>query len=222
MTTVKQFTIIPIEACKYFKPKDLYLLAGLYINAPYKKGEEYLVTNTTYEQLSDTTGINVEYIKSSFIPRLKETNYVKIETIQESYMVKRNIYHLPNPPINYRIIWAELFSDSSLTPDEKGVMIGLYCLCVNKEFRIDLLDKEIYTTLEITKNTYVKYRNLLIEKKVIWSSYDVPMTLTWSEHMDAKVILYPHLGHTTWIDKVTSHTPDDDEIKDYLDTINDE
>jgi len=48
------------------------------------------------------------------------------------------------------------------------------------------------------------------------------MALTWTEHMDAKVILYPHLGHTTWIDKVTSHTPDDDEIKDYLDTIKDE
>ena len=112
MTTVKQFTIIPIEACKYFKPKDLYLLAGLYINAPYKEREEYLVTNTTYEQLSGTTGVSLDYIKDAFIPRLKETNYVKIETIQESYMVKRNIYHLPNPPKNFRIIWAELFSDS--------------------------------------------------------------------------------------------------------------
>ena len=63
MTTVKQFTIIPIEACKYFKPKDLYLLAGLYINAPYKEREEYLVTNTTYEQLSGTTGVSLDYIK---------------------------------------------------------------------------------------------------------------------------------------------------------------
>ena len=125
MTTVKQFTIIPIEACKYFKPKDLYLLAGLYINALYKEREEYLVTNTTYEQLSGTTGVSLDYIKDAFIPRLKETNYVKIETIQENYMVKRNIYHLPNPPKNFRIIWAELFSDSSLSPEEKGVLIGL-------------------------------------------------------------------------------------------------
>lgn len=157
-----------------------------------------------------------------FIPRLKETNYVKIETIQESYMVKRNIYHLPNPPKNFRIIWAELFSDSSLSPEEKGVMIGLYCLCINNEFRIDLSDKLIYSHLDMAKNTYKKYRDLLIEKKVIWSSYDVPMKLVWAEHMETQVLLYPHLGYNTWIDKVTSHAPDDDEIKQYLDTINDE
>jgi len=40
--------------------------------------------------------------------------------------------------------------------------------------------------------------------------------------MDAKVLLYPHLGYNTWIDKVISHVPDDDEIKHYLDTTNDE
>lgn len=222
MTTVKQFTIIPIEACKYFKPKDLYLLAGLYINAPYKEREEYLVTNTTYEQLSGTTGVSLDYIKDAFIPRLKESNYVRVESIQESYMVKRNIYHLPNPPENFRIIWAELFSDSSLSPEEKGVMIGLYCLCINNEFRIDLSDKLIYSHLDMAKNTYKKYRDLLIEKKVIWSSYDVPMKLVWAEHMETQVLLYPHLGYNTWIDKVTSHAPDDDEIKQYLDTINDE
>lgn len=156
MTTVKQYTIIPIEACKYFKPKDLYLLAGLYINSPYKKGEEYLVTNTTYEQLADTTGVSLDYIKDAFIPRLKESNYVRVESIQESYMVKRNIYHLPNPPENFRIIWAELFSDSSLSPEEKGVIIGLYCLCVNNEFRLGMSDKAIYSQLDMVKNTYKK------------------------------------------------------------------
>ena len=127
-------------------------------------------------------------------------------------MVKRNIYHLPNPPKNFRIIWAELFSDSSLSPEEKGVMIGLYCLCINNEFRIDLSDKLIYSHLDMAKNTYKKYRDLLIEKKVIWSSYDVPMKLVWAEHMETQVLLYPHLGYNTWIDKVTSHAPDDDEI----------
>lgn len=123
----------------------------------------------------------------------KESNYVRVESIQESYMVKRNIYHLPNPPENFRIIWAELFSDSSLSPEEKGVIIGLYCLCVNNEFRLGMSDKAIYSQLDMVKNTYKKYRDLLIEKKVIWSSYDVPMVLTWSEHMEAKVLLYPHL-----------------------------
>ena len=101
-------------------------------------------------------------------------------------------------------------------------IIGLYCLCVNNEFRLGMSDKAIYSQLDMVKNTYKKYRDLLIEKKVIWSSYDVPMVLTWSEHMEAKVLLYPHLGYNTWIDKVTSHVPDDDEIKHYLDTVNDE
>ena len=127
-------------------------------------------------------------------------------------------------------VWREKIGDyidkyvkwATYTPEEKGVMIGLYCLCVNNEFRIDLSDKLIYSHLDMAKNTYKKYRDLLIEKKVIWPSYDVPMKLVWTEHMEAKVLLYPHLGYNTWIDKVTSDVPDDDEIKHYLDTINDE
>lgn len=98
-------------------------------------------------------------------------------------------------------------------------MIGLYCLCVNNEFRINLSDKVIYEHFGMTKNTYVEYKNLLFEKKVIWSSYDVPMALTWSEYMKAKVIIYPHLGYTTWIDQVISNPPTDYEIEDYLTLI---
>ena len=224
MTTAKPYTIIPIEACRYFNPKQLYLLAGLYINAHYQRGSNYMTTDTTFSQLSELTGVNTDYIKDSFIPRLKELEDkgYRVETIQQQREIRRNIYYLPNPTKNFRIIWAELFSDSSLTPEEKGVMIGLYCLCVNNEFRIDLSDKLIYSHFDMAKNTYKKYRDLLIEKKVIWPSYDVPMKLVWTEHMEAKVLLYPHLGYNTWIDKVTSDVPDDDEIKHYLDTINDE
>ena len=224
MTTAKPYTIIPIEACRYFNPKQLYLLAGLYINAHYQRGSNYMTTGTTFSQLSELTGVNTDYIKDSFIPKLKELEDkgYRVETRQQQREIRRNIYYLPNPTKNFRIIWAELFSDSSLNPEEKGVMIGLYCLCVNNEFRIDLSDKLTYSHLDIAKNTYKKYRDLLIEKKVIWSSYDVPMKLVWTEHMEAKVLLYPHLGYNTWIDKVTSDVPDDDEIKHYLDTINDE
>ena len=222
MTTIKEYTIFPVKACIYFKQRDLYLLAGLYINAHYQKGVDYITTDTTYKQLSELTGVPVYYIKESFVPKLRASEYIQVRTVQVEPEVKRNTYYLPNPNINFRYIWKELFDDKTLTPDEKGFMIGLYCMCANNEFRIDLSDKLIYSHLDMAKNTYKKYRDLLIEKKVIWSSYDVPMALTWTEHMDAKVILYPHLGHTTWIDKVTSHTPDDDEIKDYLDTIKDE
>lgn len=193
MRTVKDYTIIPVEACKYFTPRQLYLLAGLYINAHYESGRSYMTTNTTYNQLSVLTGVSIDYIKDSFIPKLKERELTdkgyRVETTQVDYMTKRNTYYLPNPEKNFRIIWAELFSDSSLSPEEKGVMIGLYCLCINNEFRIDLPDKEICTQLAISKNTYIKYKNLLVEKKVIWSSYDVPMQLAWYEHMKSKVIL---------------------------------
>ena len=65
-TTLKSYTAIPIEVCKHFKGKDLYLLAGLYINAPYERGAEYMITDTTFEQLAETTGVKVEYIIALF------------------------------------------------------------------------------------------------------------------------------------------------------------
>ena len=127
MITVKQFTIIPIEACRYFNPKQLYLLAGLYINAYPQRESNYMTTDTTFSQLAALTGVSIYYIKESFVPRLKELEDkgYRVETIQSQREIKRNIYHLPNPPVNFRIIWAEIFSDRSLTPEEKGVMIGL-------------------------------------------------------------------------------------------------
>ena len=87
-----------------------------------------MTTDTTFSQLSELTGVNPDYIKDSFIPRLKELEDkgYRVETIQQQREIRRNIYYLPNPTKNFRIIWAELFSDSSLTPEEKGVMIGLY------------------------------------------------------------------------------------------------
>ena len=74
--TVKRYTIIPNEACKHFKGKDLYLLAGLYINAPYERDGEYMVTDTTFDQLAATTGVKVEYIRSYFIPKLNIDVYI--------------------------------------------------------------------------------------------------------------------------------------------------
>ena len=93
MKSLKQYAVIPIEACEQFKLKDLYLLAGLYINAPYKIGAEYMITDTTFRQLSDTTGVSIDYIKDSFIPKLKEKGY-RVDTIQESYCL---LYTSPSP-----------------------------------------------------------------------------------------------------------------------------
>ena len=106
MTIVKQFTIIPIEACRYFNPKQLYLLAGLYINAYPQRESNYMTTDTTISQLSELTGVSTDYIKDSFIPRLKELEDkgYRVETIQQQREIRRNIYYLPNPPKNFRII----------------------------------------------------------------------------------------------------------------------
>ena len=102
MTTAKPYTIIPIEACRYFNPKQLYLLAGLYINAHYQRGSNYMTTDTTFSQLSELTGVNTDYIKDSFIPKLKELEDkgYRVETIQQQREIRRNIYYLPNPTKN--------------------------------------------------------------------------------------------------------------------------
>ena len=42
------------------------------------------------------------------------------------------------------------------------------------------------------------------------------MALTNTEHLSAKVLMYPHLGHKTWLDLVEEFNPTEDEINDYL------
>lgn len=107
MTTIKEYTIFPVKACIYFKQRDLYLLAGLYINAHYQKGVDYITTDTTYKQLSELTGVPVYYIKESFVPKLRASEYIQVRTVQVEPEVKRNTYYLPNPNINFRYIWKE-------------------------------------------------------------------------------------------------------------------
>lgn len=211
MKSLKQYTIIPTESCKHFKLKDLYLLAGLYINAPYVRGVECMITDTTFKQLSDTTGVSIDYIKDSFIPKLKEKGY-RVDTIQESHKVKRNRYYLPNPSENYRIIWAELFSDSSLSPEEKGFIIGLYCMCANNTFRLDLPDKVVYENLGMVKNTYTKYRNSLIDKDILKTLGESYIALINFNFFHGTVLMYPHLGYVTYLDILENNVPEEEEI----------
>ncbi len=69
-------------------------------------------------------------------------------------------------------------------------MIGLYCMCANNEFRIDLSDIEVYRHWNIAKNTYVKYRNLLINKRLS----GLPMMYLW--HSLGLNIWMPKLSYT--------------------------
>ena len=167
-------------------------------------------------QLSSLTGVSEEYISNYFYPRLKRSGFVAHRCIQEQPLVKRNHFYLPNPTENFRFIRKEFFFDRSISPEEKGVMIGLYGLCLNGTFRYDLPDQRVWETLRISKNTFKKYRNSLIDKNILWSSYDVPMALADVEHLRAKVLMYPHLGHKTWLDLVEEFNPTEDEINDYL------
>ena len=210
MKSLKQYAVIPIEACEQFKLKDLYLLAGLYINAPYKIGDEYMITDTTFRQLSDTSGVSIDYIKDSFIPKLKEKGY-RVDTIQESYKIKRNRYYLPNPSENYRVIWTELFSDNSLSPEEKGFMIGLYCICVNNTFRLNLPDKTIYETLGMVKNTYTKYKNSLISKGILKTLGESYIALINFNFFHGTILMYPHLGYVTYLDILENNAPEEED-----------
>ena len=204
--TVKRYTIIPNEACKHFKGKDLYLLAGLYINAPYERDGEYMVTDTTFDQLAATTGVKVEYIRSYFIPKLKIDGYIRCETQQAGYK-KRNTYYLPNPKSNYKVIKAGLFTDNTLTDEEKGIVIGLYCMCVNNTFACGLSDKYIYNYWGISKNTFKKYRNQLMEKGILCIAKQAPTALTWTEKPEDYILMYPYIRHISYQDVISKHKP---------------
>lgn len=212
----KDYTPFPINATGLFKPKDLYLLAGMYLSSEYHSGASYLYTNITVHQLSALTGVPEDYISNNFYPRLKRRGFISCRCIQEQSLVKRNHFYLPNPTHKFRFIRKEFFFDRSISPEEKGIMIGLYCLCINGTFRYDLSDQRVWEALGISKNTFKKYRNSLIDKNVLWSSYDAPMALTNAEHLSAKVLMYPHLGYNTWLDLVEEFNPTKDEINHYL------
>ena len=214
--TVKVYSKIPNDAIMYFKLKDLYLLAGLYNSTHYNNTSDVCTTDITIKQLSDLTGVSQGYIGEYFLPKFREEDFGECKTLQLKKTIKRNEFKLPYPNENYRVIWKHIFSDSSLTPEEKGFLIGLYCLCINNTFRYDLKDIEIAKKLGMDAKTYRKYRNALIDKNVLWSSYDAPMALTNAEHLSAKVLMYPHLGHKTWLDLVEEFNPTEDEVNHHL------
>lgn len=216
IVATKDYTPFPIAAIGLFKPKDLYLLAGMYLSSHYQRNSSILHTDITISQLSSLTGVQSEYISESYYPRLKMSGFISYKCVQEQPNVRRNHFYLPFHEQNYRFIRKELFFDRTLSPEEKGVMIGLYCLCLNNTFRYDLSDQRVWEALDISKNTFKKYRNSLIDKNVLWSSYDAPMALTNAEHLSAKVLMYPHLGYRTWLDFVDEFNPTEDEINDYL------
>lgn len=117
---------------------------------------------------------------------------------------------MPNPSENYRVIWTELFSDNSLSPEEKGFMIGLYCICVNNTFRLNLPDKAIYETLGMVKNTYTKYKNSLISKGILKTLGESYIALINFNFFHGTILMYPHLGYVTYLDILENNVPEED------------
>ena len=48
----KDYTPFPISAIGLFKPRDLYLLAGMYLSSSYQRDGNFLHTDITIPQLS--------------------------------------------------------------------------------------------------------------------------------------------------------------------------
>lgn len=86
----KDYTPFPINAIGLFKPKDLYLLAGIYLSSEYYSDASYLYTNITVNQLSALTGVSEDYISNNFYPRLKRSGFIRYRCIQEQLLVRRN------------------------------------------------------------------------------------------------------------------------------------
>ncbi len=112
-----------------------------------------------------------------------------------------------------------MFFDNTLTPDEKGVLIALYCLCINNTFRFDLTDKCIWSKLGISKNTLKKYKKLLIEKNILQTSYKAPMALIDLNHTSATIIVYPYFGFKPYTDFIEEFKPNDYELELYKITL---
>ena len=134
-----------------------------------------MTTDTTFSQLSELTGVNTDYIKDSFIPKLKELEDkgYRVETIQQQREIRRNIYYLPNPTKNFRIIWAELFSDSSLTPEEKGVLLAMqqYTSTNDGQFAITTkTNKELAAKMDISTKVLTRVFRQLEDKGILITS----------------------------------------------------
>lgn len=161
---MKTFTKIPNQIGTLFKPTDVYTIAVMYLTAKYDINTDCFVTDSTREQLAEFTGLSFNYIKLEFLPRFKESKFCEIVQYTDSNNNRRNRYYLPNPEVNYRIINSRVIHDISLTPREKGFLISLFTICENNTFNCGLNTLEITDLLKISKTTFGRYKEHLINK----------------------------------------------------------
>ncbi|MEA4981534.1 MAG: hypothetical protein VB066_02345 [Paludibacter sp.] len=164
MISIKNYTVFPYEAIQYFSPRDIYTLSVLYlysINVEVINNKEYYVCNLTVEQIASYGNIKKDYIADNFLPRLKQSNYVIVETKQEKHTVKRNIYKLPKPKNNFRFIYKDILTDS-LSPELKGFLISLFCCCDNNTPHCRYNTDELLQEIKINRASFFRYKKELM------------------------------------------------------------
>lgn len=184
-----------------FRPNDVYTLVGLYFTA-----NKNYKTAVTYKQLHELTGQSIDYIKKGFSKKLAESNFCGI-TYTKNFtdkVITRKHYSLPEPTTNFRIIRKEIFDDKSLTSEEKGFLISLYCNSVNNSFSFGLPINEFLSRTTIKRSNFFELRKSLIEKGYISKIKDMPPFFRSEDFSEDYMLTCPWLGYEnykTWIEK---------------------
>ncbi len=194
---------LPSSLLGLFKPRMLYLLAGMYATGHYDNiNDTYFRTDVTIQQLSSITQDTTTYIEESLYPKIRtlKSSNIKWEGVYYTHtsqhrITKRNIFLLQKPTVNFRIINNGIFYDRRFTPEEKGYIIALYMLCVNNTFRFDLSNSEIARRIGVSLNTWKKFREILETKGVICSFGNAPSALVDLNFENSLVLNYEYLGY---------------------------
>ena len=209
---------IGVDLLGYIKPKMLYLLGGLYSSCHYKENDtgKVLQTNITIPQLAELTGETEDYIKDYFYPIIKKKEDVVVSCqsyFDKGKVVKRNLFTLINPISPYRIYWSGIFSDFELSPEEKGYVMALYMLCVKGTRRYELANKEVARRLNISLNTWKKYKGILEEKGILRKAGNLEVELYDPVNEDTYILFYPYLGTHTEVALIPAYLGDEIPLK---------
>lgn len=197
---MKNFTILPNGISAKFSPNDLYTLTGMYLTA----NKDY-VTDSTYDQIAKLTGQSKGYIKDSFMPRLNGNKYCSIESYIKDGL-RRKKYNLLKPSKNFRIIKKEVLTDCTLSSEEKGFIIALYCNCVNNSFNLSLSSWEFWKSrLKVAKSTFYKLKKALIGKNYLRQLAYMPMNSESGNHPDDYMLCVPWLGHKNYVEELDKY-----------------
>ena len=156
---MKTYTTIDNSICKYLDLKDTYRYVCLSFT-PTKDNNTY--TDSTFKQIMSLTGDKSEETIKDFVDRLRKSEYIKIETYQTEYQVKRNKYYMKPLEKNYRRISNEIIG-MDLSIAHKGFLIQLFGLCINLTNRTEFTNKEIAARLGLSENTISTYTKKLVE-----------------------------------------------------------